>query len=268
MRASILIVLATACSNPDNPEQVDAPIAADAAVDSKAIDAPSAARHGFVTLAETNFVGGSPDSSLDIMFGEAPSPYGTPVAVDGPCTSYSIQGSPPPMRSAGTLTVTGTTTALTASPTGVAPSVHYQTTPALPTDLFAPAATISLTAAGSPDFAGFSGTVTAPAALAGFTPPATMSRAGSTVTWTAGTATMMYVVVIGGDNTNVGIVFCRVPDTGSYTIAASSFALLPAGTMGSLVLGRANQTAITTTSGDVTLEAISASGAQDVTLTP
>jgi hypothetical protein len=170
-------------------------------------------------------------------------------------------------RSAGTLTVTGTTTSLTLTP---GTDDHYVSSPSVPTDLFAAGATLHVAAAGSPEFAAFAGDVTAPSTVAGFTAPTSISiAAGTTLTWTAGTSSVMQLVIAAFVGQTAAILFCRVPDNGSYAVPHSSLALLPAGaTSGIVLLGRTNETVLTTSSGMVSLQAVSAVGSQNVTFTP
>src|SRR5262249_46487517 len=93
--------------------------------------------------------------------------------------------------------------------------------------VYSPGATISVTAAGG-DFPAFSGTVTGPGTLAGYTVPTTISRAGYTATWTAGSGPKIWVFVIGLASTTTTDIICRGDDTGTFTIPPSTFALLPA----------------------------------------
>jgi hypothetical protein len=237
-RIALVSLFAAACSNNNNNTAIDAAPAHDASHDASqdaSRDAPSSpdapsGSHGQVAVVEMTLQG-AVMSGVSANMSDAPV-FGTVVGTDGPCTMYhDNQGS---QISAGTINVTGTTTAITLNPLGTPPNVHYSPSPTPPTDLYTDGATISVQAAGG-DVAAFSGTVTAPTALAGFTLPTTMSRAGYTATWTAGTGQQVWVILgtLVGDN-----MICRVDDTGSFAVPASTFALVPA-TVDMIVAGLA-----------------------------
>jgi hypothetical protein len=255
MRIVLAMCVVAACGSPTNP-LIDAPVAhndgPDHLPDAPSVDAPPlTGRSGLVSLAESP---GDSNAGATFAIGDV---LGAAVGTDGPCTVTMNPAQDG--LSAGAIAVTGTTTALTLTPTGTAPSVNYDTMPAAPTDLFTAGATISISAAGGPDFPAFNTTVTAPATLAGFTPPTALSRAGYTAHWTAGTESI-WVIMIATDQgfANLTYTICRVPDTGTFAIPASTFALIPAGsTQSAIGVGRVSSSDVVTTAGHVTVAAVS-----------
>ena len=258
-RTCALLLVVAGCGGNDHA-QVDAPVhSPDAAVDARPIDAP-AMRRGLVQLGETTFMAMASSSST-IAFADG-DPMGTTLATDGPCASYPTGGGT--RYSAGTIDVTGTSQAIAFTPSGTAPTVVYAHTPSpLPTDLFTASATLHVTAAGGPGFGAFAGDITAPTTVV-FTPPATLSRAGQTISWTAGTGNIVQVALV----TSNALILCRVPDSGSFAVPASTFALIPIGdTNGVVAVARTMEHELATTSGPVTLQALSAIGGT-ITLAP
>jgi hypothetical protein len=191
--------------------------------------------------------------------------FGAPVGVDGPCTVTTN----PAQRglSAGAIAVTGTTPAVTITPSGTAPDVTYHAAPAT---VFTAGASLSVAAAGGPDFPPFNATVTAPTTLAGFVVPTTLSRTGYTAHWTAGTEHVWVIMVATTSQaTDLTYVVCKVDDTGTFTIPASTFALIPAGdTKAAVGVGRVSSSDVTTAAGHVTVAAISDTTSGLITLTP
>lgn len=239
-----------ACGS-DPHATADAPLHADAGHDA-ALDAfvpqdAPAHRQGQVAIAKGTGPSG-PLTSVSATFVEG-SIYGMTVATDGPCTLY--QAAPSSQFSAGVITVTGTTTAFTLTPSGG----HYTVAPTPPTNLFTDGATITVHADGAAEFPTFSGTVTAPTAIAGFTPPSTISRAGYTATWTAGAGPKIWVLLVGVHGSASDGIICRVNDTGSFALPASTFALLPAiDTSGAIAIARVSENVLITP--DVSLVAV------------
>lgn len=264
MKLLALVCLLAACGNDPKPAHfIDAP-PADAPID-VAIDAAPTAHFGRVEVSQGTS-NGSASSGIDVTF--STDEWGPMVATDGPCKVLGT-GTEPEF-SAGTVTFTGTASTITASPTGTAPTVRYSATATLPQPAFAAGSTITISGAGGPDVPAFSGSVTAPAAIAGYTPPATtLSRAGYTATWTAGSGPTMWVIVAGFDSAgHGGVAICVVPDNGSFTVPASTFAMFPStANMGFAALGRVAP--MTTTVGGVmvTVQATSYVTSGDLTLT-
>ena len=154
------------------------------------------------------------------------STHGKLVASDGPCALYA--DSPVVGLSAGTITITGTTQPITLHPDGTNGHVHYEHASDLPEPPFVEGATLAV-AAGGADVPAFTASVIAPAELRGVTGPVAVSRAGTTVTWTAGAGPRIRIV-LAALSVRAGkglVVMCRVQDTGSFTIPASTFALIP-----------------------------------------
>lgn len=256
MKRLVLALLVGACgsdgksspdaANPDGPPPDAAP------------DAPALRSDGFIVLSE-----GTDDTDVDAVF--APNtPFGLATGSNGACAAYNApidEG-----YSAGTIEITGTTAPITLTPTGTAPNVSYNDGEP-PQDIFAPGAAISIEASGG-DVAAFTANLTAPTALAGYTPPATISRAnGATLTWTAGSGTGVWVIMVAEET----IVLCKVPDSGSYTLTPANLALVPPSTETPqtlfMLVGRVATADVTTANGTMSVLAI-ASVEGTPTLTP
>jgi hypothetical protein len=263
MRKLVVVCLVAACGSSD-------PMSSDAAVpDTPAADTPAdtaaAARHGIVQVTQgdtgtgnTGQVGAGFIMGADIM--------GPVMATDGPCTSYGSMASPATLD-AGTIMISGTLSPVTLTPSGS--PLEYQAGSAVPYPLFSEGSTITITGAGGADIPAFNGTVTAPADVAGFTKPTSLSRAGYTVTWTAGSGPGMWVLLVAIDASFNGVpVICRVPDTGSFAIPASTFALLPAAdTMGGVAVARVVESEVAVTDTSIALVALSEDSTSIIPLT-
>lgn len=164
-------------------------------------------------------------ANVHAMFSDS-STRGKLVGRDGRCALYA--DGPVVGLSAGTITITGTTQPMTLHPDGSSGHVHYEHASDLPEPPFSEGATLTIAASGA-DVPAFTASVTAPAELRGVAGPATVSRAGTTVTWRAGAGPAIRIVLaaIASDTHKGLVVMCRVPDTGSFTIPASTFALIP-----------------------------------------
>ncbi len=133
----------------------------------------------------------------------------------------------------------------------------------VPANVYADGATINVAAAGG-EFPAFSGSLTAPATLAGFTVPTTVSRAGYTAHWTAGAGPKVWLIISGGSGDSL---LCRVDDTGTLVVPSSSLALLPAAiTQVAVGLARVSEQTISTPDVSIFVVSIITSGL--VTLTP
>lgn len=273
MKAFALISVLVACgSDPHSPDA--AVVVHDAAHDAgpdahpdAPVDAPAGPTLGLIEVTQGTG-NGSAASSADAAFGPT-TVFGPVVGTDGPCTVYGLTQNPASF-SAGAITITGTASTITLNPSGAAPNVSYSPAAAVPKPAFTAGATLTFTAAGGPDVGAFTATVTAPATLAGYTPPTTISRAGYTATWTAGTATTMWVIMAAFDpssGSGNGVI-CRVPDTGSFTVPASTFAMVPSTATGGFVgVGRIAPTTMTVGSTMVTVQAVSYITSGQVTIT-
>jgi hypothetical protein len=267
MKRLVLASILAACGS-DPITHADAPMAdakhPDAAVDAK-VDAPPMATVGSIEVAQGQNAG-SASADATATFGTTV--YGMSVGTDGPCTLYNLTKHDG--FSAGNVTVTGTVSTITLQPQGTAPTVNYSSTAAVPKPAFTAGATITFTAAGGPDVPAFTGSVTAPAAIAGYTPPATtVSRSGYTATWTAGAGPSIWVILGAIDTTAGGGIagICRVTDTGSFTIPASTFAMIPANMTTAFVgVGRVSPTTVTAGGVSVTVQATSYSTSGMLTL--
>jgi hypothetical protein len=269
-RLALIMVLAACGNDPHSPDA--AVVVHDAAHDAGAdarpdapTDAPPGPTVGLVEIAQ-GIASGSADSGATAGFG--PTVFGPVVGTDGPCTVYS-DAQNPPRFSAGTITITGTASTITLDPHGTAPSVSYSSGPPVPDPAFTAGATLTFTAAGGPDVGAFTATTTAPETLAGYTPPTTISRAGYTATWTAGTATIWVIMALVNPSSGDGnVVVCAVDDTGSFTIPASTFAMIPATSNNGIVgLGRMSPRTMMVGSTMVTVQATSYVTGGQVTVT-
>jgi hypothetical protein len=261
--------LLAACSNSNTKKPdasvhfIDAPMA-DAPADI-AIDAAPVVHFGRVEVSQ-----GMSDGSASSGFtaGFTTDEFGPNAATDGPCKIFPTTGTEASF-SGGTISVTGTASAITAAPSGTAPSVHYAVTGSVPKPAFTAGSTITISGGGGPDVPAFTGSVVAPAALAGYTVPTTISRAGYTATWTAGTGPTIWVIVAGFDSVGNGaFAICVVDDTGSFTVPASTFAMFPTGANMAFV-GVGRVAPMTTTVGGVavTVQATTYVTSGDITLT-
>jgi len=168
-------------------------------------------------------IGGRSQSGAEAVFIAAPV-LGAVVASDGPCKLY--RHIPAPKLSAGTITITGTAAPITFEEPASARDIYYTRAGAVPDPVFVAGATITVAASGGADLPAFSATVTAPAELLGYVPPTALSRSGYTATWTAGAGSEIMIAVAASDARmqNGAAVVCRVPDTGRFTVPASTFA--------------------------------------------
>jgi hypothetical protein len=256
----VLIPLLVACGS--DPHSPDAAVVHDAAADAHPDarpDAPIDAAPG-PAVARIEVAQGTGDGSAnaDATAVFSATEFGPVVGTDGPCTVYGFAPNPAAF-SAGAITITGTASTITLDPNGTAPDVSYSSAAPVPNPAFTAGATITFTAAGGPDVGAFTASTTAPETLAGYTPPTTVSRSGYTATWTASTATIWVIMALFNPSSGDGnFVLCRVGDTGSFTIPASTFALIPSTSSNGIVgLGRVSPTSITVGSTMVTVQATS-----------
>ena len=174
----------------------------------------------------------------------------------GPCSVFCPTDDAPPSAAAGTVTITGTTTPITLEPS---PAAGYTTRTQLPDPLFTAGAAVSVSAAG--DHAGvpaFTGQVAAPAALAGYTPPATVTRTGLTLQWTAVAGSSIVVQIVGTGSTQMSpVIRCEAADTGTLTIPGMVFGWMPAGFSAvTLAVARISETDVALSQGTIQLEAL------------
>jgi hypothetical protein len=234
MRALLIVGVVAACGSSTN-NKPDAPSSRDASA-----DAPTFAKNGAVSITQ-GFDGSSNrgQASATFVMGDLMSPV---VGTDGPCTAFT--NGQPATLDAGTISVSGTLSAFTLTASGS--PLGYSASGQLPYPLFSAGAAISFTAAGGAGVPAFNGTVTAPADIAGFVRATSLSRSGYTVAWTAGAGPNLWVLLVGADASfNSTPVICKVSDTGSFVIPASTFALLSAAdTMGGVAVLRFGSTVV------------------------
>lgn len=156
-------------------------------------------------------------------------PASCPIQCDGVCTQAGCIPWPTPLD-AGTITITGT-----AAPHQLQrdPASGMYWSGALPTDLFADGATITASASGGADLAGFSLSAVAPAPIAidGLTRPLELPLAADyDVTWTAGTDAAVRLTLTspnGGHGLPYDtIIECASPDDGVITVPGAFLAAL------------------------------------------
>jgi hypothetical protein len=216
-RTPAIVLAITACSSP-NHANPDAPTAHDASADAQE-DAPAQMISGLITLSRIHDTGlDTSDATAQFAYGNI---YGTSLGSDGPCQMF--QSPVTEGLSAGTITITGTSTPITLTPSGTPAKYHASS---LPMPAFSPGATLTVNAAGA-EVPAFTATVTAPMELTGFTTPDMISRAaGYHATWTHGTG-RVWLVIVGPQAAGDDLLLCKVPDTGSFTVTPSALALFP-----------------------------------------
>jgi hypothetical protein len=214
--------------------------------DAAAPDAPPpAANQGLVAVAERTYYAGGMDSTDVVTMNLGPI-YGGPIAAADACALHPLPGEA--SLSAGDISITGTTLPITLFPVGSGPLYDYQ--PALmPDDLFAPGASISFSAPGGAIWPAFSGSVIAPDPLSGTVVPTTLSHAvPATLTWDAGSGDETWIWLITVDSSMISdanLLWCRAPDSGSFTFSDPAWALIPATHDAAfMIVWRTNQTEV------------------------
>jgi len=160
------------------------------------------------------------------------------MAGAGPCTLYKPlsreggEGVSPPSEglSAGTISITGTVETITLQESHERGGVKYRPSARVANPPFVHGATIRVEASGGADVRAFTISVVAPPELIGFAPPRSLTRSGYTATWSPDSGTAIEIV-IGASSSRTSedgaILLCRVPDTGTYSVPASTLALFP-----------------------------------------
>jgi hypothetical protein len=182
------------------------------------------AREGRIIVFDA--VGDPSRSSVAAIFSDGPA-WGTPERTEGPCTLF--RPGPTTGRSAGAITITGTVVPIALQEAHADQGVRYERTGAASGRAFAGGATLAVAAAGGADVPAFSASLSAPGELVGYVPPKALSRAGYTATWAAGSGGEIMIMISAADpQTRDGrFVRCQVPDTGSFTVPASTLAMIP-----------------------------------------
>lgn len=260
MRKLVWLAVIAACgsSSPRHPDG--------GGLDGGSADAPAVTRSGQVTLTQ-GYDGTQNAGQAHATFVMGPDPTGTVIGTDGPCTAYTPPATSSAALDAGSIAITGTLSPVTLTASGSPP--QYQPTAQVPYPVFSAGATISIAIAGGADFPAFQQTLTAPADVAGFTRPSSLSRAGYTATWTAGSGPSFAVLLVGLDGSFTPTqIICQVPDSGSFTIPASTFALLPASdTMGGIAVTRVAHTTVTSSGASVAMSVTTMDGTTFIPLT-
>jgi hypothetical protein len=237
---AVLVALAACGGSPD--DTVDAGPLLDAGDGDFQI-----ARVGFVNLIEDGFLGtyallqDRPELPLAAaiaqeaectVFRRPPASLCDPPCTDGVCTAPDVCTPYAQHASAGPITVTGLRAPLTFEPG----TFGYTPTPAPPEDLFAPGATLTISAPGDVTPA-FSTTVTAPAPLeAPFQNLTLVDGVDTTVTWTAGDGgprSIQLMLVVGWHGAPPeALLVCETADDGAHTLPGSLISQLPRASSG------------------------------------
>jgi hypothetical protein len=197
---------------------------ADTAQPAPAQSLPTIRSEGRIAVARA-INGGTFASSADAEFTNSPV-WGQVVATDGPCTLRLRRRTAG--LSAGTITITGTASPITLVERRDAGGIRYKPTGPVPNPSYVDEAQITVESSGGSDLPAFTGTVTAPRQLAGYSPPTSLSRTGYTATWTAVAGSKIMIVIAPVTTRREGVaVVCRVPDTGALRVPASTFSLIP-----------------------------------------
>lgn len=187
---------------------------------------------------------------------------GGPIATAGGCDIYIA-----PVEeglTAGNIAITGANFLRTLLPSGTSPFVDYSPNLPAPADFVTPGQTITATAAGGADIPAFTGSVVVPANVAGFTPPAVIDLSSPpTITWTASTADEMWAWIQSFDESleDSRLIWCRVPDTGTFTFPSAATSMIPASHSGGfVVLFRTNFTEVTAGPASIAITALVGQG--------
>jgi hypothetical protein len=142
-------------------------------------------------------------------------------------------------HSAGTIGIAGAKVPIAMTPSG-APFYSYEP-PEVPGDIVDPGDLLTISATGA-EVPAFSGMVTVPAPVAGFTPPAEVSRtADLPLEWEAAGANGMLIILIALGRGDATQIFCSTDDDGSFTVPAAALGEVPADAIeGILLLMRRN----------------------------
>lgn len=218
---------------------IDTAVTLDSTSPDASVDARPATKEGQVFLGEARTTTDQSTPVAIAMFVDGPL-YVTLGSMDG-CDA--IDDMPASSLAVGSITVTGTTSEVTLAQSSL--TSPYTANPPAPADMFAAGATLTVTATGAVVPA-FTGNVVAPQPLADVVFPASISRAApATITWTAGTADTMWIVVASAEATPGGIM-CKAPDIGSFTLTTGAIGLLPATlTQLTMFAYRMNETPVT-----------------------
>ena len=217
MRCSYVLVIAAACGG--------SPSGGNAGVDASTLDVTTGQAGGEIAVLRVN--DGTMMTATASFFDGSDN-----AVIIGSVDECRVTTAPNPAVtiSAGTITITGPATPVTLAPTGEKPSVVYA--PAIfpvPAD----ETSLAMSATGA-DFPAFTADGLVPARIAGFTPPASLSRgSGYTAAWdTAGAGWRFRIEIVANPTSpsELYVMTCDVPDSGTYEIPAAAFALFPPAT--------------------------------------
>lgn len=202
-------------------------------------------RYLFVGATESISTGGTFPAASGCFFKVAATdPLVVSQTEDGPCTITVLsQGTTQPTyepRDGGQLRIEGTAQGtITLMPSAGAPGC-YGVTPA-PADLFSTGTRLRFVGTGGVDLPAFSAEVEAPSQI-DFT-AAMMPVPGQphALTWTGAPGERTTYSLIASGSQQSTFVYCRLPDTGSFTVPASVTSRLPAGATYGQIMGRTNR---------------------------
>jgi hypothetical protein len=221
------------CGDGGDAKPDAAPMNVDASVDA-AVVVPT--KEGQVMIGRVH----EPDASSFAVAMFADGKLINPTASAGGC--YTAPNTPSTSLAAGSIMVTGTLP----GPITLAQDAagdRYSVVGTIPDVLFAPGATLGVSAAGG-TVPAFTGSVTAPAALPVVNFPATFSRAnGGTITWPSGNGDRMLMLVL-STSLDAAMV-CEAPDSGSFTLTPAALAIVPTMTEAFVTIYRLKETVVT-----------------------
>ncbi len=211
-------------------------------------------------------VGGTAQTRVAATFVGADSVLGAAAGAVGPCEVYCPDDAPKNMISAGTISITGSAEPIMLLAAGSPVSYAAQTL--LPNPAFTAGAMVTMAAAGDPHGVPmFSGTVTAPAALAGYMPPALIPRAGVTMSWTQVPGSTIEVTMLANGVGGV-LVVCTIEDGGAFAMPTEVFGWLTQFTSVQLGVSRIARTQVDIPHGAVQVTASDGSSDGPIMLIP
>lgn len=167
---------------------------------------------------------GHAGASAEVVFSDGPA-WGVVVASWGPCAVRAPLSKA--RLAAGTIDITGTSAPVSLPESSQDSSGKRKVMLAPPA--FTPGTELVVHAAEGPDVRAFTASVTAPSALAGYTPPKVLSRAGTRFEWAPASGGDIMILIGATDDVGRNPMFlnCRVSDVGHFDVPRAAFALLP-----------------------------------------
>jgi hypothetical protein len=247
-----LFLSAAACGSPTTEPVGPAPVSSHSSPRASALDAVLAthagaglaedadgpdvkAKHGVVEVNSITFETDHEASAQAVFSGLGLQVnLGRKLGTADGCTLYAnpYMTTPDTGANAGDITITtGEPETITLLPVGTGTLVSYSASAEVTYPVLK--GTVSFSGAGGAGVGAFSGSAKAPAALAGFTAPTSLSRsAGWTATWTAGKSSYVAVYITAfeegdGSISKQDILRCQTTDSGSFTVTGAALTLIP-----------------------------------------